>query len=68
MSTFVDSPMAYCPRANRYVLLDQTCENCRDENGCIRPDCPLAAYFAKGPMGDAPEAGKPARVKRQGDR
>ena len=53
MSTFFDSPIEYCPVANRYVLLDQTAECCRAENGCPQPDCPLARFFAAWRPGDA---------------
>ena len=46
MSIFFDSPIAYCPVANRYVLLDQTEKCCAEEMGCKVHNCPLARYFA----------------------
>ncbi len=46
MSIFFDSPIAYCPVANRYVLLDQTRDDCAREMHCSAPNCPLAKDFA----------------------
>ncbi len=47
MSIFFDSPIEYCPVANRYVLLDQTKESCARDMDCRAVNCPLARYFAK---------------------
>ena len=46
MSIFFDSPIAYCPVAKRYVLLDQTQKCCAEDMGCIALNCPLAKHFA----------------------
>lgn len=59
MSILFDSPIDYCPVANRYVLLDQTRDACAREMACGKEqDCPLAYYFAR----RAPA--KPGRARR----
>ena len=45
MSMFFDSPIDYCPLAKKYVLLDQTQEDCAREEGCPGSGCPLAKWF-----------------------
>lgn len=47
MSMFYDSPIDYCPVANRFVLLDQTREACARDMNCGARDCPLEYYFAR---------------------
>lgn len=46
MSIFFDSPIEYCPVANRYVLLDQTQQACARDMHCRGVNCSLARYFA----------------------
>ncbi len=47
MSIFFDSPIEYCPVANRYVLLDQTQKSCARDMDCHALNCPLARFFAR---------------------
>ena len=57
MCMFLDSPIEYCPVANRYVLLDQTQDCCARDMDCPAVDCPLAHFFAS-PLrrgGDKPD-------------
>jgi hypothetical protein len=42
-----DSPIAYCPVAPGYVLLDQTRRECAREHGCRGATCPLRRFFVK---------------------
>lgn len=58
MSMFLDSPIDYCPMADRYVLLDQTQEACARENGCLGDKCPLAAWFKSDALARPGKAGK----------
>lgn len=41
-----DSPIAFCPRCNQMVLLDQTQRECKAEHGCADIECPLLSYFS----------------------
>lgn len=58
MSMFLDSPIDYCPMADRYVLMDQTQEACARENGCLGDKCPLAAWFNRNPKAPPAKARK----------
>jgi hypothetical protein len=63
---FLDSPIEYCPVANRYVLLDQTQECCAKEMKCPPVDCPLARFFAAPLRPGGPEADRnPTKKKKQ---
>ena len=42
---YLDSPFERCPVCDRYVLLDQTAEECADENRCNTRFCPLRRFF-----------------------
>ena len=42
---FLDSPFERCPVCDRYVLLDQTAEECEHENRCNARFCPLQRFF-----------------------
>ena len=60
--SFFDSPIEYCPIANKYVLLDQTQKACALEEGCGGHGCPLENYFAPVTEG---ETGSKRRAKRE---
>jgi len=46
-----DSPLQYCTSCKQYVELDQTAEECAQQNGCKREACPVARLF-KPPTSD----------------
>lgn len=41
-----DSPIAYCPKCNQMVLVDQTQRECKAEHECGDIECPLLRYFS----------------------
>ncbi len=60
--SFFDSPIDYCPIANKYVLLDQTQKACALEEKCGGHGCPLENYFAPVTEG---KTGPKRRAKRE---
>lgn len=64
MCMFLDSPIEYCPVANRYVLLDQTQDACARDMDCPSVNCPLARFFAP-PMRSAKHRSQRRRNQEQ---
>jgi hypothetical protein len=60
--SFFDSPIDYCPIANKYVLLDQTQKACALEERCGEHGCPLENFFAPATKG---ETGSKRRAKHK---
>ena len=46
-----NSPLAFCPIANRFVPLDEPPSECAIRNRCVSERCPLARFFVPAEKG-----------------
>jgi hypothetical protein len=50
-----NSPLQYCPICKQQVALDQTKEQCAEEQNCQVKDCPLSHLFVAPNSVDNPD-------------